>query len=768
MNRKEKILRLLSAALIATLMAASAVMVLAEAMGMNIAWWKVYLAASAASLAGALLSYSRMGVIAVPICAFLGIGGVIAYRPSLPGELLAAFRAASQTDFAAVLASAQSMAVPCAAILALLFYAMVYKRTWVSIAMVITLACVIGANALSASARVITALPAIVGTAAAYTQGSELMREKGFARALIPAALAVLIAFALLPRQAVTWAPLENAANRIRAVFEDYFHFTQERVAFSINEAGYDHARSIDNVPTSFLGGPATPETEPVMEVSTGDRLLLRGSIKSSYTGYSWEDDLEKARYLFYDFTRRNARAQAFDMNRSDGLDKDAFSNVRADIRMLREGTSTLFVPGRLSSFSMDLDTAAYFNSVGEMFLARRVQAGDTYSLEAEMPGDDLSMSLAIQAAAQRDDSRYAEIENIYTQLPSGIEDGVYALAVRLTEGLEGDYAKARSIEEYLASHYRYILEVDYPPLGRDFVSYFLLDSQEGYCSYFASSMAVLLRIVGIPARYVEGYRVSPDPSGVTVLTGEDAHAWVEVYFSGLGWVSFDPTAAAQENQNSLGNPTDGAVDDPQPTPTPDIPPEAPTPSPDPTSTPTTQPDWTQPTPSPDPWTQPTPEPDEDDPWPDEQPPKDRAWLLLSILFCLLILALIVLWVRHRLQVTDPARLAAHQENCERSAMILYRGILNLLAVSAQAPLSGETPAQFAKRVSASANNPDFAAFADAIVLGRYGNRLLTESDVSHGLRAYAIFRKNMRRTERLRFDARRVLRGLGSFDQIP
>ena len=280
--------------------------------------------------------------------------------------------------------------------------------------------------------------------------------------------------------------------------------------------------------------------------------------------------------------------------------------------------------------------------------------------------------------------------------------------------------------------------------------------------------MAVLLRIVGIPARYVEGYRVSPDPSGVTVLTGEDAHAWVEVYFSGLGWVSFDPTAAAQENQNSLGNPTDGAVDDPQPTPTPDIPPEEPTPSPDPTSTPTTQPDWTQPTPSPDPWTQPTPEPDEDDPWPDEQPPKDRAWLFLSILFFLLILALIVLWVRHRLQVTDPARLAAHQENCERSAMILYRGILNLLAVSAQAPLSGETPAQFAKRVSASANNPDFAAFADAIVLGRYGNRLLTESDVAHGLRAYAIFRKNMRRTERLRFDARRVLRGLGSFDQIP
>ena len=67
MNRKEKILRLLSAALIATLMAASVVMVLAEAMGMNIAWWKVYLAASAASLAGALLSYSRMGVIAVPL-----------------------------------------------------------------------------------------------------------------------------------------------------------------------------------------------------------------------------------------------------------------------------------------------------------------------------------------------------------------------------------------------------------------------------------------------------------------------------------------------------------------------------------------------------------------------------------------------------------------------------------------------------------------------------------------------------------------------------
>ena len=188
------------------------------------------------------------------------------------------------------------------------------------------------------------------------------------------------------------------------------------------------------------------------------------------------------------------------------------------------------------------------------------------------------------------------------------MEDGVYSLAAQITSGAPDAFSKAVAIRDWLADNCRYTLNVDYPPAERDFVSYFLLDSREGYCSYFASAMAVLCRAAGLPARYVEGYSLRAAPGESVVLTGEDAHAWVEVYFNGVGWLTFDPTAAAQDAQGvsrQQGGGThehegeDGRVNllpedaDSDPTPPPEHPDSAPTP------TPTL--DLTPPTPSPTP-----------------------------------------------------------------------------------------------------------------------------------------------------------------------
>ena len=63
--------------------------------------------------------------------------------------------------------------------------------------------------------------------------------------------------------------------------------------------------------------------------------------------------------------------------------------------------------------------------------------------------------------------------------------------------------------------------------------------------------MAVLCRAAGLPTRYVEGYSLNAAPGGSVVLTGENAHAWVEVYFNGVGWLAFDPTAAARDGQGA-------------------------------------------------------------------------------------------------------------------------------------------------------------------------------------------------------------------------
>ncbi|HYG57556.1 MAG TPA: transglutaminaseTgpA domain-containing protein [Symbiobacteriaceae bacterium] len=136
-----------------------------------------------------------------------------------------------------------------------------------------------------------------------------------------------------------------------------------------------------------------------------------------------------------------------------------------------------------------------------------------------------------------------------YLQLPENLPDRVRALTRGLTQGQEHPYNKAVAIERYLRS-LPYELNVPAPPTNRDFVDYFLFDLKEGYCVYSASAMTVMLRELGIPSRLVEGFAVpagaqyTEDASGkrtYSVLNSQ-AHAWVEAYFGGYGWVTFDPT----------------------------------------------------------------------------------------------------------------------------------------------------------------------------------------------------------------------------------
>ncbi|NIS78791.1 MAG: hypothetical protein GTO14_00840 [Anaerolineales bacterium] len=139
-----------------------------------------------------------------------------------------------------------------------------------------------------------------------------------------------------------------------------------------------------------------------------------------------------------------------------------------------------------------------------------------------------------------------AQIANSYLQLPASLPDRVRRLAARITTGAETTYEKTKRIESYLRNNYPYSLDVPPVPEGRDAVDYFLFDAPGGFCSYYASALVVMLRAEGIPARVVTGYAMGEyDPSeGVYRVRAEDSHAWVEVYFSGYGWVEFEPTPA--------------------------------------------------------------------------------------------------------------------------------------------------------------------------------------------------------------------------------
>jgi protein-glutamine gamma-glutamyltransferase len=132
-----------------------------------------------------------------------------------------------------------------------------------------------------------------------------------------------------------------------------------------------------------------------------------------------------------------------------------------------------------------------------------------------------------------------------YLQLPA-LDPRIPELTEQIVAGAGNDYDKAAAIEKYLSTNYRYTLKQSTRP-PEDPLAEFLFERKQGHCEYFASSMAVMLRLAGIPSRVVNGFRGGElnDLTGSYIVRGRDAHSWVEAFFPGSGWVMFDPTPAS-------------------------------------------------------------------------------------------------------------------------------------------------------------------------------------------------------------------------------
>ncbi len=133
-----------------------------------------------------------------------------------------------------------------------------------------------------------------------------------------------------------------------------------------------------------------------------------------------------------------------------------------------------------------------------------------------------------------------------YLQLPAKVDARIPQLARTLTAKATNDYDRARALELYLQTRYGYTLQLPQEPPA-DPLSDFLFARKQGHCEYFASSMAILLRELGIPSRIVNGFRTGEfnDVTGNYIIRARNAHSWVEAYFPGEGWVAFDPTPAS-------------------------------------------------------------------------------------------------------------------------------------------------------------------------------------------------------------------------------
>jgi transglutaminase-like putative cysteine protease len=127
---------------------------------------------------------------------------------------------------------------------------------------------------------------------------------------------------------------------------------------------------------------------------------------------------------------------------------------------------------------------------------------------------------------------------------PSTIPPDVVATAQRETQGSTSMYDAATRLENYLRTNFKYSLTNPTPPGNEDAISFFLQDKQ-GFCTHFATAMAIMGRALGMPTRVALGFSAGhfDDKSRTYVVKGTDAHVWPQIYFAQYGWVNFEPTA---------------------------------------------------------------------------------------------------------------------------------------------------------------------------------------------------------------------------------
>ncbi|WP_339105594.1 transglutaminaseTgpA domain-containing protein [Haloterrigena salinisoli] len=182
-----------------------------------------------------------------------------------------------------------------------------------------------------------------------------------------------------------------------------------------------------------------------------------------------------------------------------------------------------------------DLTQHTEVSTHGQIHPSDPIVEGDTYAVESAVIDPDAD---ELRTAG----TNYPDpITDRYLQTPEGVSSEFEARTAEITADADTPYEKAAAIEDYLRSTKGYSLEVDRP--NGNVAEAFLLEMDEGYCVYFATTMAQMLRAEDVPVRYVTGYtsgqQVDDDEY---VVRGTDAHAWVEVYFPDHGWVAFDPT----------------------------------------------------------------------------------------------------------------------------------------------------------------------------------------------------------------------------------
>lgn len=182
------------------------------------------------------------------------------------------------------------------------------------------------------------------------------------------------------------------------------------------------------------------------------------------------------------------------------------------------------------------------------------LDAGMVYSVESVVPDATPEELRQLRQPADLERDRYLRR---YLQLPAELPARDRALASRITAGAQTEYDAVMAVQTWLQTNTRYDLTVPREPDGVDAVDHFLFETRRGFCEHIASAMALLLRADGIPTRLVTGYGPGErNPfTGYYEVRNADAHAWLEVYYPGAGWIAYDPTFGVPGEPDAWGSP---------------------------------------------------------------------------------------------------------------------------------------------------------------------------------------------------------------------
>ena len=284
------------------------------------------------------------------------------------------------------------------------------------------------------------------------------------------------------------------------------------------------------------------PEQRTVLRYSTSetDPSYLRMYALDTFNGRTWSMSTAKG--------RPEDRVSAGDLPTPQGLDSDVVTErVTTRVSVSPEVRDMSFLPLPYPPTRVNIEGDWRFVRPSLMVFSTSDAAGGTSynvtSLEVQPTEEQLTETGPVPD----------QVADRYLDVPDSVPGRVRALARRVTRQAPSDYAKAMALQEWFTQpgNFTYSLKA---PEGNSSsaLASFLLHTRTGYCEQFAASMALMARIVDVPARVAVGYTPGQrGASGTWVVTTNDAHAWPELYFPGVGWLRFEPTPAGPGGQGS-------------------------------------------------------------------------------------------------------------------------------------------------------------------------------------------------------------------------